>query len=303
LGAKPPERRAVFDAEVSFTNGGRLQTQGFRLDIPGSDITDAELGELFLHHLGLLMAGQVTVRNKRIVDEAHKGSRGTATAAAPEARRLVELSHPIEQGMLTYPGLPGPKIGEFLTREESRERYAPGTEFSIGRISMVGNTGTYLDSPFHRYTDGLDLAGLPLERLADLDGLVVRLADSRQRAIERAALVAHEVAGRAVLLHTGWARHWHTEHYAEGHPFVTADAAAWLAEQGPALVGIDSLNIDDTTDPARPAHSTLLAADIPIVEHLTGLEQLPVSGFRFHAVPAPVAGMTSWPVRAYAVIG
>jgi arylformamidase len=293
----------VFDAEVSFTNGGGLQAQGFRLDIAGSDITDAELGELFLRHLGLLMAGEVVIRNKRIVEEAHKGSRGMASAAASGSRRLVELSHPIEQGMVTYPGLPAPEIGEFLTREESRERYAPGTTFSIGRISMVGNTGTYLDSPFHRYADGPDLAGLRLERLADLDGLVVRLADSSQRGIERAALVAHEAAGRAVLLHTGWDRHWRTEQYGEGHPFLTADAAAWLAEQGAALVGIDSLNIDDTTDPSRPAHSTLLAAGIPIVEHLAGLERLPVSGFRFHAVPAAVAGMTSWPVRAYAVIG
>ncbi len=299
---RPGERRAIFDAAVSFTNGGNLRAEGFRLDIPGSDISDAELGELFLRHLGLLMAGEVTIRNKRIVDEAHRGSRGTPTADRPDARRLVELSHAIEQGMTTYPGLPGPAIDEFLTREASRRNYAPGTEFSIGRIAMVGNTGTYLDSPFHRFPEGADLAGVPIERLADLEGVVVRLAGSSRRAIERAALVHYQATGRAVLLHTGWARHWRSEQYGEGHPFLSADAAAWLVEQGAALVGIDSLNLDDTDDAGRPAHTTLLRAGIPVVEHLCGLEQLPVTGFRFHAVPAPVAGMSSWPVRAYAII-
>jgi kynurenine formamidase len=206
--------------------------------------------------------------------------------------------------MVTYPGLPGPEIGEHLTREASRAHYAPGTEFSIGRIRMVGNTGTYLDSPFHRYADGADLAALPLAATVDLEGVVVRVPAGARRAVERPALAAlapHPVRGRAVLVHTGWARHWGTARYSAGHPYLTGAAAAWLVEQGAALVGIDSLNVDGTDDGERPAHSALLAAGIPIVEHLRGLEQLPPAGFRFHAPPA-VVGLGSWPVRAYALI-
>jgi kynurenine formamidase len=205
--------------------------------------------------------------------------------------------------MITYPGLPGPAVGEFLAREQSKIRYAPGTEFSIGRITMVGNTGTYLDSPFHRFATGVDLAGLDLQSLADLEGVVVRVTGSAQRGVDRPALQAQTVAGRAVLIHTGWDRHWRTDQYASGHPFLTADGAAWLAEQGAALVGIDSLNIDDTDDLRRPAHTALLAAGIPVVEHLCRLELLPPAGFRFHAAPPRVAAMSTWPVRAYAVIG
>lgn len=298
--------RAVFDAEVSFANGGGLQADGFRLDIPGSDIPDDELGQLFVRHLGLLMADQVTIRDKRIVEEPHRGGRGTAAEgeAGTRARRLVELSHVIEAGMVTYPGLPPPEIDEFLSRAASRAHYAGGTEFSIGRVTMVGNTGTYLDSPFHRFPAGTDLAGVPLEQLADLEGVLVRLEDAERRAIGTPLLAAHEVRGRAVLIQTGWARHWGTPQYGAGeHPFLAADGAAWLAEQGAALVGIDSLNIDDTADPRRPAHTALLQAGIPIVEHLTGLEQLPPSGFRFHAAPPRVRRFGTWPLRAYAIVG
>lgn len=298
--------RARFDAEVTFANGGDLRVRDFRLDIPGADIGDDELAELFVRHLGLLMVDKVRISGRRPLREPHKGSRGVtaggAARAAADGGRVVDLSHPIRHGMVTYPGLPGPEIGEHLTREESRGHYAPGTEFSIGRITMVANTGTYVDSPFHRYGDGADLAALPLARLADLDGLVVRVTGAASRAIGRAALVPYDVAGRAVLIHTGWDRHFGTDRYGTGHPYLTADAAAWLAEQGAALVGIDSLNIDDTADGARPAHSTLLAAGIPIVEHLRGLERLPPSGFRFHAAPPAVAGMGSFPVRAYALL-
>jgi len=218
------------------------------------------------------------------------------------ARRVVDLSHPIRHGMITYPGLPGPEIGVHLSREESRAHYAPGTEFAIDRITMVGNTSTYLDSPFHRYGDGADLAALPLDRTADLDGIVVRVTGAASRAIDRAVFLPHRVTGRAVLLHTGWDRHFGTPAYGTGHPYLTADAAAWLAEQGAALVGIDSLNVDDTADGSRPAHSTLLAAGIPIVEHLRGLDALPDEGFRFHAVPPAVCGMGTFPVRAYAIV-
>jgi len=299
--------RVQFDAEVTFGNGGDLRVRDFRLDIPGTDIDDGELAELFVRHLGLLMVDKVRISGKRLLREPHKGSRGVAAgatgrAAGAEARRVVDLSHPIRHGMVTYPGLPGPEIGEHLTREESRSHYAPGTEFSIGRIAMVANTGTYLDSPFHRYGDGADLAALPLSRMADLDGVVVRVTGAASRAIDRAALLPYEVAGRAVLIHTGWDRHFGTDRYGTGHPYLTGDAAAWLAEQGAALVGIDSLNIDDTAGGARPAHSTLLAAGIPIVEHLRGLDRLPPSGFRFHAVPPAVVGMGSFPVRAYALL-
>jgi kynurenine formamidase len=217
-------------------------------------------------------------------------------------RRYIDLSHEISDGLVTYPGLPAPQIDEHLTREASRARYAPGTEFSIGRITMVANTGTYLDTPFHRFAEGVDLTGLKLEQLVDLDGVLVRVVGAPERAIGTDSFAGLDVHGKAVLIHTGWDRHWATPSYGVGHPFLTGGAAAWLAENGAALVGIDSLNIDDGDDWERPAHTTLLRAEIPIVEHLTGLEALPVSGFRFTAVPARVAGMGTWPVRAYATV-
>lgn len=301
------DARAEFDAAVTFVNGGGIQAHGFRLDIPTEDIGEAELGDLFVAHLGLLMVGSVRVMNVRILHEAHKGSRGvrrSAFDAGPAGdARIVDLSHPIEAGMITYPGLPGPEIGEFLTREASRARYAPNTEFSIGQISMVANTGTYLDAPYHRFADGVDLAGVPLSSTVELPGIVVRVTGGVERAIDRRVLLPFEVRGHAVLVHTGWDRHWRTEQYGRGSPFLTRDAAEWLAAQGAALVGIDSVNIDDTDDGTRPAHTTLLAAGIPIVEHLTGLQALPPDGFRFHAAPSAVKGLGTWPVRAYAVIG
>lgn len=294
--------RVRFDAEVTFTNGGDLQVRGFRLDIPGTDIDDGDLGELFVRHLGLLMVDTVRISGKRVFREQHKGSRGTAAGRPATGRRVVELSHLIRHGMVTYPGLPAPEISDHLSRQASRDHYAPGTEFTIGRISMVANTGTYLDSPFHRFGDGADLAGLPLSRLTDLDGVVVRILGTQGRAIDRPALLPYDVTDRAVLIHTGWDRHWGTERYGSGHPYLTADAAAWLVEQRATLVGIDSLNIDDTDDGARPAHTALLAAGIPVVEHMRGLEQLPLDGFRFHAAPPAIEGMGTFPVRAYALL-
>lgn len=204
--------------------------------------------------------------------------------------------------MVTYPGLPGPEITPHLTREASRAAYAPGTEFAIDRISMVGNTGTYLDSPFHRYADGTDLAGLPLSSCVDLPAVVVRTVGSGQRAVDVAALAALEVAGRAVLLHTGGDAGWGTPDYRVAAPFLTEAASAYLVERGARLVGIDAVNIDDVDDPTRPAHSILLAAGIPVVEHLTGLDQLPPLGARFTAAPVPVVGFGTFPVRAYAAI-
>ncbi|HLQ22395.1 MAG TPA: cyclase family protein [Gemmatimonadales bacterium] len=212
---------------------------------------------------------------------------------------LVDLSHTIEHGMMTYPGLPGPLICDYLSREASRAKYAPGVEFQIGKIDMVANTGTYLDSPFHRYADGNDLAALPLERLAGLDAVVVRIGPDAPRAIGWAAFERLDVRGRAVLVSTGWDRHWRTERYGQDNPFLTADACGRLRDAGAQLVGIDSVNIDDLDDTARPAHSILLGAEIPIVEHLCNLGALPVTGLRFSAVPPKVVGFGTFPVRAF----
>jgi kynurenine formamidase len=216
---------------------------------------------------------------------------------------LIDVCHTIEDGMITYKGLPAPIITDHLTREASRERYAPGTEFHIGKIEMVANTGTYLDSPFHRYADGSDLSRLNLDSLANLDGEVVRLVEAPERGITSAALKGIELKGKAILFHTGWDRRWRTESYADGtHPFVTAEAAEYMANGGAALVGIDSFNIDDTASGQRPAHSILLAKGIPIVEHLCGLGDLPDNGFRFFAVPVKVRGMGTFPVRAFGIV-
>jgi kynurenine formamidase len=215
--------------------------------------------------------------------------------------RTVDLSHDVYDGLVTYPGLPAPVIRDHLSRADSRQRYGPGTEFQIARIEMVANTGTYLDSPSHRFEDGVDLSRIALERVADLEGAVLR-PSVEQRAIGAAAFEGLDVRGKAVLVETGWDRHFATPAYATGHPFLTRDAAEWLVESGAALVGIDSLNIDDTADGMRPVHTVLLRAGIPIVEHLTGLSALPASGFRFFAVPPKVRGMGTFPVRAFALV-
>ena len=215
--------------------------------------------------------------------------------------RFVEVSHAIDAGMVTYEGLPPPVVGEFLSREASRGKYAEGTTFSIGRVEMVANTGTYVDAPFHRFEEGRDVADLPLGRLADLDGVVFD-ATGAGRAVGPELFDGPDLSGRAVLVRTGWSRHWRTPAYFRDHPYLTRAAAEDLVRGGAALVGIDSLNIDDIRDGARPAHTLLLGAGIPIVEHLTNLEALPSSGFRFHAVPPPVHGLGSFPVRAYAVV-
>jgi kynurenine formamidase len=203
--------------------------------------------------------------------------------------------------MITYKGLPAPVICDFLSREESRKHYAEGTEFNIGKIEMVANTGTYVDSPFHRFADGIDLSELPLESLADLGSIVVH-AQAFRRAIPAEPFRGLDLKGKAVLIHTGWARHWRTDQYFEGHPFLTEEAAKQLADSGAAFVGIDTYNIDDTNDGKRPAHTILLGNRIPICEHMRGLEQLPHSGFRFHAAPVKVKAFGTFPVRAYAVL-
>jgi len=201
--------------------------------------------------------------------------------------------------MVTYKGMPGPVITDYRSRESSKEFYAPGTEFHIGRIEMVANTGTYVDAPFHRFPKGKDLSELPLDALADLPG--VRITADRDRAVDVEALKGRELAGGAVLVHTGWSRYWLSEHYFEAPPFLTTEAAEFLAESGVALVGIDSMNIDDIHDKSRPVHTILLQANIPIVEHLTNLGELPADGFRFFAVPVKVKSFGSFPVRAFAI--
>ncbi len=215
--------------------------------------------------------------------------------------RLIDLSHPIEAGMTTYPGLPVPEIRQHLTREASRGHYAPGVEFRIDVITLCGNTGTYLDSPAHRWADGQDLASLLLERLVDVPAVRVD-ARGAGRAIHANAFAGIDLAGTAVLVHTGFDRHWRTEAYAHDNPFLALDAVELLVAAGAAIVGIDSLNIDDTGDPARPAHSGLLGAGIPIVEHMTNLGSVPATGARLTALPMPGVDLVTAPVRAVARI-
>lgn len=223
----------------------------------------------------------------------------TAAAETCAPPRFVDLSHTVHDGLVTYPGLPAPRIAEHMDRASSRAHYAPGTEFSIAKIELVANTGTYLDAPFHRYAGGRDVAELPLESLAELPGILVR-APGGTRAIGPESFEGRELAGRAVLVHTGWSRHFGAPAYCSGHPFLTRAAAELLVARGVVLVGIDSLNIDDTLGGERPVHSLLLERDVRIVEHLTNLEALPESGFRFSAVPVKIRGMGSFPVRAFA---
>jgi kynurenine formamidase len=296
------DHRVQFDFEIGFSNGGGIQGQGFRLDIDGDDISDEDLATAIVRDLRLLMVGEVRILNKQIMREPHKRSRVRAEARGADGRVRIDLSHIVEHGMVTYPGLPAPVICDFVSREQSRAQYAPGTEFQIGMIELCANTGTYLDSPFHRYQDGIDLARLPLDRLAGLDGVVIDVSGQVARPVDRTQLLPYEVGGKAVLVRTGWDRYWGTDAYFRGHPFLTAAAADHLVAEGAALVGIDSLNIDDTSSGERPVHSTLLASGIPICEHLTNLAALPIDGFRFSAVPVKVRGMGTFPVRAYATL-
>lgn len=305
------EYRAAFDAEIDFVNGGGLRAQGFRLDLPSADLTETQIGQLLVRHLGLAMVGRIELSNLEIVEEAHKGSRGVAeatsdaapaSAASTTARgELVDLSHTIRAGLVTYPGIPAPTITPHLTREASREHYAPGTEFAIDRITMAGNTGTYLDSPYHRYAEGGDLASLDLATLVGVPAEVFRLTDAAGRGIPAEVFLDRDLAGTAVLLHTGWSRHFGTSEYAHGSPFLTEAGARHLVDAGVAIVGIDALNIDDTESGGeRPAHSILLAAGVHVVEHLTALDRVPARGARFTAVPPRVEGFGTFPVRAFA---
>jgi arylformamidase len=296
--------RAHFDALVTFVNGGSLSAEGFRLDLPDADVDSAVVARLFVQHLGLALVAAAEVRNLSVVPERHRGSRGIQTEPRADRGRLVDLSHVIHAGLVTYPGLPAPTITPHLTREASRRSYAEGTEFTMDVITMIGNTGTYLDSPWHRYEGGTDLAGLDLETLVDQPAEVFHLQDSRQRGIPAEVFYDRDLAGKAVLLHTGWDRHFATPAYSSGAPFLSGAAANHLVTRGVTLVGIDSINIDDTeSGGSRPAHSALLAAGIHVVEHLTSLGELPTSGSSFTAVPPRLEAFGTFPVRAYARVG
>jgi arylformamidase len=293
------DKRVVFDFDFEFTNGGGIQGQDFRLDIDGDDIADPELVDYIVRDLRLLMVGPARILNKKIITEPHKRKAG----AAEKGRIYVDLSHVIEDGLVTYPGLPAARICDFLSREQSRAKYAAGTEFQIARIEIVANTGTYIDCPSHRYAHGHDLSQVGIAAFADLDGIVIRADHREVRAIDASWFRDKELRGRAVLVHTGWDAYWREQGYAIEHPFLTEDAAAYLRDCGVALVGIDSMNIDDTRGGERPVHTTLLGAEILIVEHLCNLAALPDEGFAFSAIPPKVKGAGTFPVRAMARLG
>lgn len=300
------DRRAHFDFTIAFANGGGMQGDGFRLDLPRQDVSAQEIGALLIRHLGLALVSTVELHDLRIVEEPHRGSRGVDVVDDAVEDRVIDLSHPIEAGLVTYPGLPAPIITPYLTREDSRARYAPGTEFEMDVITMIGNTGTYLDAPFHRYADGGDLASLELRTLVGLPAEVFHLRDAwapERRGIQAATLADRELHGAAVLLDTGWDRYFGRPEYASGAPFLAEDAARFLVDAGVRLVGIDSLNIDDTESGGeRPAHSILLAGGVHVVEHLANLDEVPARGARFTAAPPAVRGSGTFPVRAFATV-
>ena len=293
------DKRVQFDFEIYFTNGGSIKGQDFRLDIAGDDITDKELASYIIADLQLLMVGETKILNKKIIEETHKRKPVTT---ATEKDILIDLSHTIENGLITYKGLPAPIICDYLSRENSKNIYEEGTSFQIGKIEMVTNTGTYLDCPFHRFENGKDLSEIGLESFTDLEGIVISIPFSETLSITEDYLKNYELRNRAVLIHTGWDRHWNTENYYEHHPSLTKSAAEYLRDGGVKLVGIDSHNIDNTTGKSRPVHTTLLGAEILIVEHLCNLYLLPPDSFTFSAIPPKFKGVGTFPVRAMAKI-
>jgi len=292
------DKRVQFDFEIEFTNGGGIQGRDFRLDINGDDISDKELADHIVHDMRLLMVGKTSILNKKIIREAHKRKSNNVG----NGQYLVDLSHTIENGLVTYKGLPAPVICDYLSREESKKFYAPGTSFQIGKIEMVSNTGTYIDCPFHRYEHGKDLSEVELKSFVDLDAIKISVPYSTTLSITIEHLRGHELRNRAVLIHTGWDKFWNTGNYYENHPYVTEEAAGYLKDCNVKLVGIDSHNIDDTRTNRRPVHSTLLGAEILIVEHLCNLSVLPSDNFLFTAAPPKFKGVGTFPVRAMAKI-
>ena len=288
------DKRVVFDFDISFTNGGGIQGQDFRLDLDGDAISDKELADYIIRDLQLLMVGKVEILNKYYINEKHKRK----PVAVQVDENLIDLSHTIFDGLVTYKGLPAPVICDYLSREDSKANYEEGTEFQIGRINMVTNTGTYIDCPFHRFENGKDLSEVALEQFADLDAVTINAKNFM--AIGKEYFIDKEIRNKAVLVFTDWARHWNTAQYFEGHPYLTEEAAIYLKDCQVKLVGIDSHNIDDTRTKTRPVHTTLLGAEILIAEHLCNLDKLPESDYKFNAVPPKFKGAGTFPVRAYA---
>lgn len=291
------DKRVKFDFEIYFTNGGSIKGEDFRLDILGHNISDKELAEFIVTDLRLLMVGETKILNKQIFNENHKRK---PINEKVETELLIDLSHTIEHGLVTYKGLPAPIICDYLSREKSKQFYEEGTEFQIGKIEMVTNTGTYIDCPFHRFENGKDLSEIGLECFTDLEGTVIRMPFTETLEIKKEHLKNYEIRNRAVLIHTGWDSHWNTEKYYENHPYLTKEAAEYLRDCDVKLVGIDSHNIDNTSGKTRPVHTTLLGADILIVEHLCNLSLLPQDGFAFSAIPPKFKGVGTFPVRAMA---
>ncbi|MBL6446669.1 cyclase family protein [Fulvivirga sp. 29W222] len=293
------DKRVKFDFEFFFTNGGSIKGEDFRLDIAGDDISDKELADYITKDMRLLMVGETRILNKEIITEPHKRKPINQNTGKPV---LIDLSHTIEDGLVTYKGLPAPIVCDFLSREASKDIYEEGTQFQIGKIEMVTNTGTYIDCPFHRFEHGKDLSEVTLEAFTDLEAIVIRVPYTEAKAITKEHLQNYEVRNRAVLIHTGWDEHWNTESYFEGNPFLTQEAAEYLVSCDVKLVGIDSLNIDDTSGNSRPVHTALLGAEILIVEHLCNLQLLPNDGFTFSAIPPKFKGVGTFPVRAMAKV-
>lgn len=293
------DKRVKFDFEIYFTNGGSIKGEDFRLDIEGESISDQELADYIVNDLRLLMVGEVRILNKEIFAETHKRK---PVSIQNESDVFIDLSHTIEHGLVTYKGLPAPIICDYLSREDSKQFYEEGTQFQIGKIEMVTNTGTYIDCPFHRFENGKDLSELGLECFADLDAVVISIPFSETLEITEEHLKNREIRNKAVLIHTGWDRYWNTELYYEHHPYLTEAAALYLRNCNVKLVGIDSHNIDNTAGNSRPVHTTLLQAEILIVEHLCNLYLLPQEDFTFSAVPPKFKGVGTFPVRAMAKI-
>ena len=293
------EKRVKFDFEIFFTNGGSIKGEDFRLDISGDDISESALADYIVEDMQLLMVGKVNILNKEILIESHK--RKPIDESVVEDS-LIDLSHTIEDGLITYKGLPAPHICDYLSREQSKNNYDGDTSFQIGKIEMVTNTGTYIDCPFHRFADGNDTAQTALKSFAELDAVMIHIPFTETLKITEDHLKNREIRNRAVLIQTGWDKHWNTELYYQDHPYLTEQAAMYLRDCNVKLVGIDSHNIDDTAGRTRPVHTLLLSAWILIVEHLCNLNKLPDHNFKFTAVPPKFKGVGTFPVRAFASI-
>ena len=293
------EKRVKFDFEIFFTNGGSIKGEDFRLDISGDDIIDSTLADYIVEDMQLLMVGKVNILNKEILIEPHKRKPIDESVAEDF---LIDLSHTIEDGLITYKGLPAPIICDYLSREQSKQNYDSDTSFQIGKIEMVTNTGTYIDCPFHRFADGKDTAQTVLKDFAQLDAVMIHIPFTETLKITEDHLKNREIRNKAVLIQTGWDKHWNTELYYQNHPLLTEQAAMYLRDCKVKLVGIDSHNIDDTDGRTRPVHTVLLGAGILIVEHLCNLNKLPAENFTFTAAPPKFKGVGTFPVRAFASI-